>query len=114
MNYEENDVFEEQPVKLEPFRTPEVYKDYMQIMKDLDDEMPPCANYPDAYYMELKEENYRSNINGAKEMCETCPALLACRVYGLKWEEFGIWGGLTSYERIQIRGRISVKRKLAN
>lgn len=36
----------------------------------------------------------------AKELCQQCPAMVACRAYALETSEpFGIWGGLTEGER---------------
>jgi hypothetical protein len=41
----------------------------------------------------------------AKAVCETCPALSACREWAIAQEPplYGIWGGLTENERRQVR-----------
>ncbi len=35
----------------------------------------------------------------AKAVCASCPVREACREWGLKYEKFGIWGGLNERER---------------
>lgn len=38
----------------------------------------------------------------AKAVCQTCPALMACREHALRVHEpYGIWGGLSEVERNQ-------------
>lgn len=40
----------------------------------------------------------------AERLCEGCPYLLACRVYGLRHVELsGVWGGTTQGERERLR-----------
>lgn len=42
----------------------------------------------------------------AKKICETCPLIEPCRDYALKHDElYGVWGGLSEYERRDIRRR---------
>lgn len=46
------------------------------------------------------ERNRRTNE--AKLLCARCPVMKRCRDHALSVEEpFGIWGGLTAYERRQ-------------
>lgn len=94
----------------EAFRTPQMYRDYEKIWAALDDEQPNCSNYPEAYYPDMKGPGVHETSAGAKAMCQNCPALQACRSYGIKWEEFGIWGGMTAFDRMQFRRRIAAKR----
>jgi WhiB family transcriptional regulator, redox-sensing transcriptional regulator len=35
----------------------------------------------------------------ARELCATCPVLLACRTWAREQREFGFWGGETEEER---------------
>lgn len=37
-------------------------------------------------------------------VCEDCPVLEPCRAWGLRWERYGIWGGLTETQREKLRG----------
>ena len=39
----------------------------------------------------------------AKKVCEGCPALIACLERGIAYEEYGVWGGTSAAERVQIR-----------
>jgi WhiB family redox-sensing transcriptional regulator len=39
----------------------------------------------------------------AKEICASCPVMMACREHALKVREpYGVWGGLTEEEREQV------------
>jgi hypothetical protein len=42
-------------------------------------------------------------VFAAKKLCERCPEMVLCRTWGLAFEEFGIWGGLTAKERNLLR-----------
>jgi WhiB family transcriptional regulator, redox-sensing transcriptional regulator len=42
-------------------------------------------------------------IASAKAICRRCPVLAVCREWGIRREEFGIWGGLDELERRAIR-----------
>ena len=46
----------------------------------------------------------KARIAAAKAVCGDCPVLEECRAHALKWEEYGIWGGLTRGERVRLRG----------
>jgi len=109
MTNPENDQFDPPQEPREAFRTPQMFRDYMQIIEDLDEAEPACANFPDAYFPELQQKGYQEAADGAKAMCQECPALLACRVYGIKWEYIGIWGGLTPLDRRNARRTLGIK-----
>ncbi len=50
----------------------------------------------------------RARENAAKAVCATCPVLAACRAHALASQEpYGIWGGLTEDERLEIISRAS-------
>lgn len=42
-------------------------------------------------------------VYAAKNLCQRCPELVLCRTWGIAFEEFGIWGGLTAKERVLLR-----------
>jgi len=49
-------------------------------------------------------------INAAKEICASCPVLADCRSYALRTREaYGIWGGLSEFERASILGLRSLR-----
>lgn len=52
----------------------------------------------DAFYAE-----YGPPVMAAKLICGTCQVRVVCRAWGIRHEEFGIWGGLTPRERARIR-----------
>ena len=45
----------------------------------------------------------------AKALCQNCPVLKECREWGIKHEEFGIWGGLNPYDRRRVRRQRNIK-----
>ena len=44
----------------------------------------------------------------AKKVCDSCPVLSDCREWGLRYERFGVWGGMTPNERWDERKRIKL------
>jgi WhiB family redox-sensing transcriptional regulator len=45
----------------------------------------------------------KARENAAKAVCATCPVIAACRAHALAAQEpYGIWGGLTEEERLDI------------
>jgi len=58
-----------------------------------------CKNSPtEWFYPEGAEIN-----PDALYLCETCPVRNECRDYGVVYEEWGIWGGLTASQRRRVR-----------
>ena len=56
------------------------------------------AFYPPMHHESREERAQREQM--AKTICMGCPVQAACREYALGIREpFGIWGGLTEYER---------------
>ena len=58
----------------------------------------PCRQFPDAYFSEEYELRELARLG-----CESCPVQLECLQYGIKWEDSGMYGGLTATERRGIR-----------
>lgn len=42
----------------------------------------------------------------AKALCQQCPVMKQCADYGIKYAEFGIFGGLSAKDRSRLRQRI--------
>lgn len=84
--------------------------DWSRLMAAADQmENPPgCENYPDAFFPEKGSSNLRAELIGAKAICRECPIRKQCADYGIRWEEFGIWGGLTAKDRKKLR--LAVRR----
>lgn len=47
----------------------------------------------------------RRQIEAAKTHCRRCPVLDACRQFGLEAMPHGVVGGLTEWERREVRGK---------
>lgn len=72
--------------------------------QDEADEIVPCTNDPEQFFPEQGGLGVR--WNEVKQMCGGCPIVNQCAEYGIKHEPyFGIWGGLSAYERAVIAGR---------
>lgn len=69
-----------------------------------------CAGYdPDLFFPERGED-----ARPAKAVCMSgCPLLHECREHGLRYERFGVWGGLSERERIKIRRQRNLNRGAA-
>ncbi len=53
----------------------------------------------------------RNRENAAKAVCFSCPVIKQCREHALKVQEpYGIWGGLTEDERLEINTGRPVQR----
>lgn len=75
----------------------------------LDGSPAPCGNYPDAFYPDFGGEESASLQRQATTLCKECPARFACLEYALKWEEYGVWGGMLAYERKNLRRYLKVE-----
>lgn len=63
---------------------------------------PPCEQFPDAFNPRVGEMDL---VRAAKSLCQECPVKALCAEYGMKWENNGIYGGLTAHERAVLRGK---------
>jgi len=68
------------------------------------------ASYEDPLCQEISTELFfpeigedRVLLTQLKSMCKRCPHFQECAEWGIKNEKYGIWGGLSSQERIRIR-----------
>lgn len=70
-------------------------------------ESPLCAQVGvDAFYPEdIDGDGKNLTIRAAKRICARCQHVTECAEWAIQNEQFGIWGGLTSGERIFIRRR---------
>lgn len=66
---------------------------------------PACENFPDAFFPERGDEDQWHLVKMAKGLCAECPIKAACAEYGVNYEQHGIYGGLATRERQQIRAR---------
>jgi WhiB family transcriptional regulator, redox-sensing transcriptional regulator len=89
------------------FESPNQMRDYMKLSLAIDqaDTDVPCTNFPDAYFIEELSQIAEQNL--AKAACKVCPVREECLEYALKWEQYGLWGGLTPGQRRKIRFTIA-------
>lgn len=69
-----------------------------------------CTGYPTDWWYPLQKTGrreevveLRKNTAMAKSICADCSFRLDCLEYSLKWEPWGIWGGLDEQERAELR-----------
>lgn len=69
-----------------------------------------CSGHPTEWWFPLQKTGKREEVvelrkstAQAKAICNTCPVKVECLEYSLKWEPWGIWGGLDEQTRAQIR-----------
>ena len=65
-------------------------------------EAPLCAQVDGDLWFPDKGGDSTS-INRAKRICHQCIHRLECAEWGIQNERFGIWGGLTEFDRKIIR-----------
>lgn len=70
-------------------------------------ENPTCAEVGlDVFYIQDIDEDPETSSYDHKEarkLCSSCVYRTECAEWGIVHEAFGIWGGLTPRERVQIR-----------
>lgn len=78
-------------------------EDWKKLLQAIDDapEIPPCTNDPELFFPD--KHGPGTDWKMIADACASCPIVAQCADYGIKWAEHGIWGGLSAYERRQIR-----------
>ena len=80
------------------------YERFTKVLQGADD--PPCVENPDAFFPEDGNE-YKVELEQrriAKSLCEGCPLVQECLLYAIEGNElFGIWGGLTYRQRMELK-----------
>jgi hypothetical protein len=74
---------------------------------------PRCAGVdPEHFYIEDDGLEFTKNrIDDLKNICNSCVHQIDCAEWGIAKETFGIWGGLSPWERALLRRR---RRALIN
>jgi WhiB family redox-sensing transcriptional regulator len=63
-----------------------------------------CRDMPEIDFFPSPEDS--AGIERAKEVCAVCPVAAECLDYALETRQAdGVWGGLTTKERVKIRRR---------
>ena len=72
---------------------------------------PPCSNAPDLWF-DVADHHpdgrdavlTQADYSAAKKACLDCEIIVQCREYALRFEEpFGVWGGLSPFDRRKMR-----------
>jgi hypothetical protein len=61
--------------------------------------------YTDLFY-DIEEErsvNAYDHINSVRAVCVSCPIWKECLTYAFENEQYGVWGGMTSVERVSMK-----------
>lgn len=55
----------------------------------------------DLFYAVEEERNIKAYnyINAVRSICGRCPIQRDCLAYGFQYEQYGVWGGMTTLER---------------
>lgn len=83
-----------------------VNEDLQALYKAQDEaeEIVPCTNDPDLFFPDQGGHGVQWTV--VKKLCGGCPIVAQCAEYGIKHEPyFGVWGGLSIYERAVLAGR---------
>ncbi|MEB8327648.1 WhiB family transcriptional regulator [Dietzia kunjamensis] len=68
-----------------------------------------CQGQPELFYNDDEDSKglRRRKEQLAKDICERCPVLAACRGHAISARElYGVWGGLSEMERHTLAGRL--------
>lgn len=75
-------------------------------------ETPLCGEIGgDFWFPERDDPDHRKLLDPsyAKSICGRCVHKVECAQWGIDNERFGIWGGLTEFERNQLRKRKNIQ-----
>lgn len=69
----------------------------------------PCHSDPDKWFSDSKKKQRQ-----AKEVCAACPLQQAClREALVEDEDWGVWGGLNTEERAELKERLNPPGRIA-
>lgn len=76
-------------------------------------EKPGCAEVGGDFWFPEKSDGLTNTVEMqiAKSICKKCPHQSECAEWGIVNESYGIWGGLVSRERQQIRSARGITLK---
>lgn len=80
----------------------------MPKYSEVDWEKAECKNleiYTDLFFSVEEERSTVAYdyINSLRSVCASCPIWKDCLTYAMDYEHYGVWGGMTSQERISMR-----------
>jgi len=63
-----------------------------------------CKNEdPELWFAEDTVNPNIIDVEFARGLCRACPERVKCLVWALRYEDFGMWGGLTALERMALK-----------
>lgn len=62
---------------------------------------------PDIWFPDAEDKNA---VARAVQICEGCPVREPCAEWGIRHENYGIWGGLTGPQLDEVRRHMNVRR----
>lgn len=70
----------------------------------------PCRGRSDLFFPEeVRSAVGRAVLFEAREICSGCEVREPCLEYALRFEEWGIWGGLSEHERNRLRRKRGIR-----
>lgn len=63
-----------------------------------------CKDQTELFFPPATYEKHDTRVRRetrARKICDTCPALIACRRWAREHREIGVWGGETDEQRIR-------------
>ena len=87
------------------FSDKDTEKTYLELMVAIrKNDGVECSQVPDIFFPEDWSKGQGADILLAKQICNRCPVRMQCLEYAMTAEdEQGLWGGLTQFERRQLR-----------
>lgn len=63
--------------------------------------------YTDLFYLVEEQRSLMQYqyINALRSICAICPIWQQCLTYAMEYENYGVWGGLTSVERVAFKDK---------
>jgi len=79
----------------------------MPIYGEIDWDEAACKGsiYTDLFYTVEEQRSILQYeyINALRSVCARCPLWATCLTYAMEHEDYGVWGGMTSVERVAMR-----------
>jgi len=69
-----------------------------------------CVGQPTEWWFAPTDYRNKQFLQ-AIELCSTCPVKYECLMYSLEGEEFGTWGGMSEFQRDQLRKTLGSPRR---
>jgi len=73
--------------------------------RDVDWDRAECKELPTNFFyrIEEKETNKNLDVQVFRAICTPCPIWKQCLGYATDNEEYGVWGGMTTHERVAVK-----------